>query len=139
MPQDNLNYEQIEEFRRRIDDEAMETIDFDAVGLALGEIVQSGRAERRVTAELTRLKEEYRDRILGMLRANLACRRDAEEAELACRLSGEGALENITAEEWIKLYGQTVRRFRDNFPASFRYLTFPGKKTGRRDWSEHKI
>mgnify|MGYP001256757699 CR=1 FL=1 len=137
MPQENLDYVQIEEIARRLDDEAFETIDFDALRLTLGAIVQGGDSQRRNTAELTCLKEDYRDRILGMLRANLVCRKNEEDADLACRLSG--ALDNITAAELIKMYGRTVRRFRENFPASFRYLTFPDKKVGRRDWSEHKI
>ncbi|SYZ72428.1 hypothetical protein TRIP_C20543 [Candidatus Zixiibacteriota bacterium] len=137
MPQIHKSLEKIEAFCRYLEAEAMEAINFDDIRAVLENSVQDLKGLSQIAAELACLKEEYRARIAGMLRANLASRKDEDDAELLCRVSD--SFEGIEAEELVRLYDRTVRRFRENFPASFKYLAHGAERGARRDWSEHKI
>jgi hypothetical protein len=118
-------------------DESLELIDFDELRQTLGELASVASSYEEKSDELTRLRNDYRQRIIGMLKANLACRQNEEETELAARLSEES---DIKAAELIRLYHQTAARFRDNFPNNFRYLAQGGRQRRTGDkWKEFKI
>lgn len=107
----------------------------------LAEALSAAAAQLEETAQLRQdcrlLKEEYRTRILGMLKAIIACRPDDDSAILASHLSGD--IEQFCAEQLIRQYHRVAARFRNCFPASFRYLNFGrGADSGKR-WEEHKI
>ena len=73
-----------------------------------------------------------------MVKANLACRENERDAELAVKLSDD--ISGTSAEELVGMYGRVAARFRTNFPASFRYLTIPSPlAVSRNNWNEHKI
>jgi len=118
--------------------ESVELIDFDALHEQLRESLKNRESVSAITSELEELKEEYRRRILGMLKANLACRDNDEESDLAVRLtSGE---ECFSSGQLIGMYHRTACRFRNNFPSTFRYVAFNNhRRRDNRSWSDYKI
>jgi len=127
----------INSYRECLSRDAVELIDFDALQELLKEMTPvCGRLEK-MKAELMTIKDDYRNRIVGMLKANLACRKDPDDMELAASLADD--LEQIEAKELVRLYGRVAARFRSNFPASFKYLTFRSAAGQQKDWTEHKI
>ncbi|MCP4703137.1 MAG: hypothetical protein GY865_00885 [candidate division Zixibacteria bacterium] len=123
---------------QNLSDEKLEQINFDELIEVLGAVKDNVNQEQETATELEYLKEEYRNRIIGMVKANLACRQNERDADLAVKLSDD--ISEISAEELVGMYGRTAARFRTNFPASFRYLTIPSSQfNGRKNWNEHKI
>jgi hypothetical protein len=117
--------------------DAVELIDFDTLQELLKEMAPACKRLEKMNAELMTIKDDYRNRIVGMLKANLACRKDPHDMELAASLAGD--LEQIEAGELVRLYSRVAGRFRSNFPASFKYLTFRTAAGPQKDWTEHKI
>ncbi len=137
MKQTNLNAEYIKTVCEYLDKESVELIDFDALKKALSEAANLKENLVACISELENLKTEYRDRILGMLKANIALKEDPQDLEMVARLSGD--LSGISSEDLIKLQAATTCRFRRNFPASFKYLT-PSNPGGRdNNWTDYKI
>lgn len=138
MVTDKLNKETIDLLYQNLLDEAVEKIDFDVLINILGAVRANVNLEQKTAKELEYLKEEYRNRILGMVKANLACRQNERDADLAVKLSDD--ISGISAEELVGMYGRVAARFRTNFPASFRYLTIASSSAlNRKNWNEHKI
>ncbi len=138
MAKDKLNKETIDLLCRNLADEAVELIDFDELIEILGAVRNCINQDHKIALELDYLKEEYRSRILGMVKANLVCRENERDADLAVKLTEN--ISEISAEELVGIYSRTAARFRTNFPASFRYLTISsGSELNRRNWNEHKI
>jgi hypothetical protein len=131
----------IEELDRAVSvlaEESVEKVDFDRII----ELMQRGRdalkEESDVQKELSVIKAEYRKRIIGMLKANLACRENVEDRELAVRLTDDNC--EIGAGEFIRQYQKVAVRFRMNFPATFGNLSITGKdNAGHSDWRDYKI
>jgi hypothetical protein len=121
----------------RLKEESPELIDFDALGDLLTQVQDTAEKYNQAIAELAKIKGHYRDRIVGMLKANIVCRRDEGDMELAAKLSGEP--DEVGSDELIRLYGKVAARFRSNFPASYKYLTYSSRAGRQRDWREHKI
>lgn len=123
--------------RSNLDRGAVELIDFDKLsGLLMSiETVNTG-AEKRAE-ELRLIKDDYRLRIAGMLKAMTVCRSEDDDLEILSRLSGP--IDSVHAEELIKMYRRTAARFRDRFPASFKYTGISSKPAPNGDWMEHKI
>jgi hypothetical protein len=123
---------------RILDSEAVELIDFDRLNDLLSELCTKIQTADDSAQELKYLKAEYRMRIVGMLKANLTCGKNEDDAEMAVRLSDDSI--DIKASELVKMYGRVAARFRKNFPASFNYLPGRyGKDAGHRNWREYKI
>lgn len=138
MVTDKVNKNAIDLLCRNLADEAVEKIDFDELIDILGAVGDNINQEQKTARELEYLKEEYRNRIIGMVKANLACRENERDTELAVKLSDD--ISGISAEELVGMYGRVAARFRTNFPASFRYLTIPSPHAvNRKNWNEHKI
>ena len=123
--------------RRSLESDRIELIDFDVLQDLLADLEDILKSHEKLSNELRFLKEEYGKRIVGMLKANLACRADADDVEKAARLSGD--LSGVEARELVKLYSRTAARFRANFPSSFRYLGSPGNVNSGNRWLDHKI
>lgn len=108
---------------------------------ALAEALTAAAAQLEEAASLRQdcrlLKDEYRARILGMLKAIIACKPDDDSAFLASRLTGD--IEQFRAEQLIRQYHRVAARFRNSFPASFRYLNFGKGGDSAKRWEEHKI
>lgn len=122
---------------RNLDNDSTELIDFDELRKILTGLHETCESFEKTGSELELIKGEYRNRIIGMLKANLACREDAGEMEMVARLSGD--LSQVEAGELIKSYSRVAARFRSNFPASFRYLGFSNQTGRANDWMDHKI
>jgi hypothetical protein len=120
-----------------LDDNAVELIDFDNLRNMLGEMLAVCDERAKISSELSFIKSEYRDRIIGMMKAVTAVRRRESDAEILSRLSGN--IEDTPADELVTLYGRVAARFRDSFPTSFKYLAHPACSGNKKDWSAHKI
>lgn len=138
MKDRNSPIEEIDSTITMLADESVEKIDFDRIV----ELLKGNREtleEREVLrGELSEIKEDYRARILGLLKANLACRENDEERELAIRLTDDTI--EMSAGELMSYYRRISSRFRRNFPATFRNLSFVNNdRAGHRDWRDYKI
>lgn len=138
MKQNDNLIEELNEIRDTLARGSVELLDFDRLnGLLEGsreDIIDSVRREK----ELRELKESLRDRIAGMLKANLACRFKERDADLAVRLSDDP--DAFTAGELISMYRRTSAAFRDNFPSTFKYISASdGRFSSDRSWSDYKI
>ncbi len=138
MNDNNEIRSELKTVHRNLDSEAVELIDFDRLKDLLSELCARIQMEDDSVQELEYLKSEYRMRIIGMLKANLTCGENDEDAEMAVNLSDSTI--DIKASELVRMYGRVAARFRKYFPASFNYL--PGRSgmdAGRRNWREYKI
>ncbi len=120
-----------------LDNESIELINFDNLKTVMSDLQNTREAHEKISNELTFIKGEYRNRIIGMMKAVMACRRNESDTQILAALSD--GIEDISAGELVKLYGRAAARFRDSFPASFKYLTYPNRSAVQKDWSEHKI
>jgi len=117
--------------------EEVEKIDFDELQAVLQKISDLVRERETAISELLLLKTEYRDRIIGMLRANTACEKEDGDNELGTKLSDDPL--KLSAAWLIKMYSKSAARFRSNFPASFKYIG-PVQRGGiKNNWIDHKI
>ncbi len=134
----NINKEMLDTVRQSLASESVEKIDFDALIEILEAVGIIFDTHQKTELELEFIKNDYRNRIIGMLRANLACRANEHDTELAVYLAGD--LSNISGEELVTMYGRVASRFRTNFPTSFKYLTItPPSFVAENKWKEHKI
>jgi hypothetical protein len=121
---------------QNISDESVEFLDFDLLYSALDKSLAQLEKYSSIASELELLKNDYRKRILGMLKANIALKSDDTDKTLAARL-GDSA-NDFSSAELVKIYAGVASRFRNNFPASFKYLSF-GNIHGSKNWTEYKI
>jgi DNA-binding protein YbaB len=117
--------------------ESIELIDFDEVKSLLQQYQLSRKDMERTQTELDYIKNEYRSRIYGMLKAVMACRHNAENAEILTSLSTE--LGEIESAALVKLYRRVTAKFRSCFPGSFKYLTPLSTVNRKENWEEFKI
>jgi hypothetical protein len=137
VKEQTINKNMVSTIIRSLDDSAVELIDFDNLRNVLQTMQTTCEEREKISSELVFIKNEYRNRIIGMMKAVMACRHRENDAEVLAQLSGD--IENIGADELVALYGRVAARFRDSFPTSFKYLTYPARSGNKRDWSEHKI
>ncbi|MFH2036711.1 MAG: hypothetical protein ABIJ45_09940 [Candidatus Zixiibacteriota bacterium] len=137
MSKNNVESDLINRTINYIAEGKIELIDFDKLGQNLKEIHRQNLDRESDSDELVLLKYEYASRIIGMAKANLACRPNDDEAKITELLSGN--LNRVGCTELINYYQKTAARFRNNFPASFKYLGFPNSVSHRKNWREHKI
>lgn len=125
----------IENLCLAIDNETVELIDFDALKEALESHLLTIESGNKLADELSVLKEDYRMRILGMLKAITACREDNDATLWAIKLTDENSVPD--AADLVALYGRTAVKFRECFPASFKYTGYSSAQ--KVDWFDHKI
>lgn len=117
---------------------SVEKIDFDRIVELLRDSRETLDEREVIRSELSEIKADYRARIIGLLKANLACRENDEERELAIRLTDDTI--EMSAGELMLHYRRISSRFRKNFPATFRNLSFVNNdRAGHRDWRDYKI
>ncbi len=80
---------EIAQLLENIKGEAVELIDFDRATEVLGQIQQTLNERNTVTEELNVLKEDYRRRIVGMLKAVMVSRSKESDTELAAALGND--------------------------------------------------
>jgi len=133
----NIDKNLINAICRNLEDESIELLDFDSLKKLLIDMQHACESQNQIAAELHLIKEEYRNRIIGMLKANMACKPEEDDARMIADLSGD--LSDLEAGRLVKLYSRNAARFRSNFPASFGYMTYTGKRYPARNWKDHKI
>ena len=129
--------EQLKEACRQLDTKGIELIDFDDLGRLLARLQDEIDREDDLVAQLNLIKEDYRLRIRGMLRALVVNRPDEDDLQAAASLAGE--IGDIDAGQLIQAYRRVAARFRNRFPASFKGTGLRMRCLGGGDWSEHKI
>jgi hypothetical protein len=135
---EKISKEMLDTVRQNLSDESLEKIDFDKLTEILDTVGNNFNRHEKLELELEFIKNEYRNRIVGMLKSNLACRENEYDAELVVRLADD--ISEISGEELVKMYGRVASRFRANFPTSFKYLTMPSSAfVAETNWKEHKI
>ncbi len=137
MKEEKIDQNMVSTIIQSLDDSTVELIDFDNLRHVLRTMQLRNEEQEKISSELSFIKNEYRNRIIGMMKAVMACRHRGKDAEMLSQLSGD--IENIKAGELVSLYGRVAARFRDSFPTSFKYLTYPARSGNKKDWSEHKI
>lgn len=136
-PRESLKTE-IAQLLANLKSEAVEMIDFDRVTGLLESLQELLPEHEIIAADLARLKQDYRRRIVGMLKAVMAGRAKDGDAELATSLIDDN--HPFGGRELIELYRKISARFRDCFPASFKYLAGQSGLTHRgKNWAEHKL
>jgi len=118
-------------------EDAVELIDFDMMHDLLVRLHDGVAGDLDMSGELELLKNDYRRRILGMLRAIDACGVDQSDISSTNRLAGD--IGDIGSEELIQLHRRVGARFRSCFPASFRQTEGVLRRFSGQDWKEHKI
>ena len=137
MKKQNENTNLISTICENLENDSVELIDFDALKAIVIDLQKVREHHDEMARELGFIKKEYRSRIIGMLKAVIACRSDESDAEILTSLSGD--IDDIDTGRLVKLYSRVAARFRKSFPASFRYLTYPTNPYGQKKWSEYKI
>ena len=116
---------------------SIEMIDFDRLEELLGRLHDRLDSDKNLAAELDMIKDDYRKRIVGMLKAIIVCRPDKEDDRTAACLAGD--IGDIDTGELVRLYPRVAARFRQCFPGSFRYMGQSSAVTPNNDWMDHKI
>ena len=137
MKETNPDMDNFKGLCQNLENETIELIDLDVLKSFLDEAAALRVEFMKLQEEHRILKEEYRDRILGMVKATAALELSNHDTEIISRLSGD--LSDIASVEMIKLYSQAAAHFRTKFPASFKYLTYPVRGGKPRNWKEYKI
>ncbi len=123
---------------KNLKSETIEAIDFDRVGEILEGLQSMLCRYDKVVSELEHLKRDYRRRITGMLKAVMAGRTRDGDAELAAALADDNHV--FDGAELTELHKKISARFRDCFPASFKYATgWAGVSYCRKNWMDHKL
>ena len=126
----------VEAICQNLDRESLGLIDFDEIKGSLHQYLSTQKELDHCKSELEYIKNEYRARIYGMLKAVLACRHNTENAEILESLSGE--LREIDSEKLVKLYHRTAVKFRTCFPGSLRYV-ISSRRPNNGNWEDFKI
>ena len=117
--------------------DAVETIDFDGLGELLGRLHDGLESDKNLVGELNLIKDDYRKRIVGMLKAIIVCRPDEDDIRTAARLAGE--IGDIDTGELVRLYPRVAARFRRCFSGSFKYMGRSSTISRNSNWIDHKI
>jgi hypothetical protein len=121
VEKDSTHGERARQFRSRLKAETMGEIDFDSLELWLDEISPILSGCRKLTDELTLLRQDYEGRITGMVKALAAADRKGRSFEDA--LAEIDVLPRLSAHDLVACYRRTAARFRDTFPASYGITT----------------
>lgn len=119
-------------------DGAVERIDFDR----MTEVLENARNVigdgEKTIAEYGKLQQDYRRRLMGMLKAVMVGKSKEGDGELAAALADESR--EIPSRDLIELHRRISARFRDCFPASFGYVSRScDSSRATKNWMDHKL
>ncbi|MBN1212360.1 MAG: hypothetical protein JXA92_07260 [candidate division Zixibacteria bacterium] len=120
MEKDNQDKNYIVELLASLDERGLPLIDFDRLKQWLEMTASKWERYYRTLSELAVIREDYQQRVAGMVKALAAVDRKRDGWQQALELTE--SLNDMSARELVAAYRQTVIRFRDAFPASFGYL-----------------
>jgi hypothetical protein len=121
VEKDELELGYINQLHSALAAEAVTTIDFDRLRLWLENLGAALPVLFRAREEATVLREDYQNRIAGMLKAIVVAERG--RPSLDDSLDMIERLPRRSATELIECYRRTSARFRDTFPTSFGLIT----------------
>jgi len=137
LEKDNPEISYLAELLASLDERNMSGIDFDRLKKWLATAVSKEEAYENLMSQLTAMKEDYQQRIAGMVKAMAAVDRNRDNQQQALELVD--GLKDMTGEELVTCYRKTSARFRDMFPASFGLPTSCHRtKTGLKSWNGYK-
>ena len=120
MEKDNQDKSYIAELLASLDERGLSLIDFDRLRNWLESSSSRWEQYDRAASELTVIREDYVQRVAGMIKALAAVDRKRDGWKQALELID--SLDNMSGQELVEAYRKTAVRFRDAFPASFGYL-----------------
>ena len=120
MEKDNNHSEYIAQLLASLNDDKMSMIDFDHLRTWLAKLSGQLCSEEGCAGELKVLRDDYSQRIGGMVKAIAAVDRKRDSWPEA--LSLVESLDSMKAGDLVICYRKVTARFRDHFPASFGLL-----------------
>ncbi len=137
MEKDNPEKSYLAELLASLNERNMSGIDFDYLKKWLATTITKEEAYETLLAQLSVMKEDYQQRIAGMVKAMAAVDRNRDNRRQALELVD--GLKDMTGKELVTCYRKTSARFRDMFPASFGLPTSGHKtKSGLKSWNDYK-
>ena len=115
----NLNavQEYLDELLSRLTDDKLSEIDFDKLSDWLQELKAILVNSCELQSELKLMREDYFNRIAGMVKAITIVERSSASTEKVLVYLGD--LQNLNAAELLEEYSKTSNRFRIAFPTTF--------------------
>ena len=117
MTNHNSGQEYIDELLASFSDDKLSEIDFDKLKEWLRELKVSLCRVSEIESDLNLLREDFLERIAGMVKAVTIVEKGSESTESVLAYLED--LKNVTAEELIGQYRKTSNRFRIAFPSTF--------------------
>lgn len=127
MEKDNQDKNYIAELLASLDERGLSLIDFDRLKQWLKATSSRWEQYDRTLSELAVIREDYKQRVAGMVKAMAAVDRKRDGWKQALELIE--SLDDLSGRELMEVYRKTAVRFRDAFPASFGYLKAPSGTT----------
>ena len=112
---------------RDLDAASLARIDFDEVRIRLTRACAALESLGQLSANHALLRQDYEQRIAGMVKAVAAVDRKRDRWQEAAALIDE--LPALPAEKLIETYRRVAARFRDCFPGSFGTQNWGGRRT----------
>jgi hypothetical protein len=119
----------LEEVVSVLDGSSISRIDFDELKQRLLSVCDGLNAQEEMAGEHALLREEYEQRIAGMIKAIAAVDRKRDRWEEALGLVEE--LPVMRSAQLLATYRRVAARFRDCFPGSFGVQSFRVKRAGQ--------
>ena len=107
----------LDELLSSLTDDKLSEIDFDRLADWLHELKAGLAISCELKSELNLMREDYINRIAGMVKAVTIVERNSGSAENVLAYLED--LKNLNAEELIEQYRKTSNRFRIAFPTTF--------------------
>ena len=131
MTQETNHSDYISGFLTLLADDKVSLIDFDELKKRLADIATALEQSSSQAEQLHLLKEDYTQRIAGMLKAIAVVDRTRSESQQALEFLEQ--LPSLKAQDLVETYRKVSARFRDAFPTSFGYRSgHPAAKGVRR-------
>lgn len=127
MEKDNQDKNYIAELQASLDERGLSLIDFDRLKQWLKATASRWEQYDRTVSELAVIREDYKQRVAGMVKAMAAVDRKRDGWKQALELID--SLDDMSGRELVEAYRKTAVRFRDAFPASFGYLNTASRTT----------
>lgn len=112
---------------RLLDETSLARLDFDELRARLTGVCASLESHGQSAGNHALLRQDYEQRIAGMIKAVAAVDRKRDRWEEAAASVDE--LPTLTAGELIERYRRVAARFRDCFPGSFGTQNWGGRRT----------
>lgn len=135
MPDYKTEITYIKSLIKQITTEQLDQLDFDKLAAHLEQQKTILRQSEHLSDELALLRDDYLQRIGGMVKAIAAV--EASEAKMRDALELLETATTLPSDRLIKLCRNIQSKFRDTFPLSFNHLPYTGNRH-QKDYSSYK-